>query len=117
MPLLDKVDLSRMRAQRLDCSECVAPIRQNYCRECDEFFHEGHFPGCSLLREEGEHVNHRTYRAWTSDKPWDREDVERAPTVLFVQALDLWWHGDEAAARWMMMDAVLLVSPFKREAP
>ncbi len=42
----------------VDCPECGQPTCQNYCRQCDEFYRNGHRSTCSQF---GEHSGHRIY--------------------------------------------------------
>jgi hypothetical protein len=59
MPLLDPADIIHMLdTPPIVCPECKRPTYQNYCRECDEFYHVGHANDCA---QHGEHSGHRIY--------------------------------------------------------
>jgi hypothetical protein len=61
MPRLDDNDLQRMWAvPPSECPACFRQLRRNYCRECDEFFEEGHGPDCPW-KTEHESEDHRRY--------------------------------------------------------
>ncbi len=66
MPSLGTYQLAHLRASpKRSCHECSSELTKNYCRECDEFFWEGHDDGCSQLNPATEgsddHHGHRTY--------------------------------------------------------
>ena len=61
MPLLDDQALKDLREQQktiYHCAECSAQLWQNYCRECDEMFRDGHYPTC---KNYDKHSEHRKY--------------------------------------------------------
>ena len=59
MPLLNKEEIERMLAQEgVFCHQCNRYTRKNYCRQCDEFFQEGHNPDCPGREN---HDGHRMY--------------------------------------------------------
>lgn len=61
MPRLDDHGLRYMWNQPpMVCSNCGNSLRFNYCRQCDEYFFEGHQPGCALTTEH-EQNQHRRY--------------------------------------------------------
>ena len=65
MPLLDETGLAALRRQQESavqnhCPNCTAQTWPNYCRQCDEFFTDGHLnvcPEATLHQKE----NHRRY--------------------------------------------------------
>jgi hypothetical protein len=60
MPLLSESDLRNLlNCTASICSTCQATVRKNYCRTCDEFFWQGHKPGCTST--DIEHLTHRKY--------------------------------------------------------
>ena len=64
MPLLDPEQIEELRnAPPTTCTKCHQQVRKNYCRQCDEFFQQGHTDGCSYVRPGGldAHIGHRTY--------------------------------------------------------
>lgn len=64
MPTLDDDQLARMRAKKPQrCTECKQVVRENYCRECDEFYEVGHLSSCSSMKgwPNNNHGDHRTY--------------------------------------------------------
>lgn len=54
-------EIESMRSFKRICTRCKKEIRKNYCRECDEFFEEGHGNDCPLAKLTKEHCGHRTY--------------------------------------------------------
>jgi predicted amidophosphoribosyltransferase len=64
MPSLTPEEQARMLGDERICNECGRRLSKNYCRQCDEFFNEGHASDCSQ-REQGmgntDHAGHRTY--------------------------------------------------------
>ena len=64
-PLLDGAQLADLRSRPPQkCSLCSQQTTANYCRECDEFFRQGHAPDCHMIAKPGEldnHAGHRTY--------------------------------------------------------
>lgn len=72
--LLNLDDILRMvTAEPVTCPECARETRQNYCRQCDEFFRVGHAPSCA---QHGEHAGHRIYPNF--------------PTLPFLSDLSEW---------------------------
>lgn len=66
MPLLSDEHLSDMRSRPPEtCHRCKRKIRQNYCRQCDEYFMDGHAADCPTMLKTGlssdDHRGHRTY--------------------------------------------------------
>lgn len=65
MPILNDEDLKDMRnSPSRKCYECGENLFQNYCKQCDEYFDEGHKSNCSRLTDpsfRNNHWNHRTY--------------------------------------------------------
>lgn len=46
------------------CPDCGNTTYKNYCRQCDEFFYEGHKHDCPRMKPGAyseDHVGHRTY--------------------------------------------------------
>lgn len=63
MPLLniDELEALQRRGTRV-CKICHQAVRQNYCRECDEYFEAGHAgSGVDDARCNNRHDRHRTY--------------------------------------------------------
>ncbi len=65
MPLLNEEHLSDMRSRPPEtCRRCKMETRQNYCRQCDEFFMDGHAADCPTMQPglaSNDHRGHRTY--------------------------------------------------------
>lgn len=65
MPLLSEEDLRHLRdTLPTTCLSCGETLRKNYCRQCDEFFSEGHKADCPDLNDpqwREDHRGHRTY--------------------------------------------------------
>jgi hypothetical protein len=62
--LLSRADLERMRSAPLQaCTRCKKFTTKNYCRQCDEFFWDGHAGSCS---DATQHDGHRTYREFSA---------------------------------------------------
>lgn len=64
MPTLDDEQLANMRDREpYECPQCQKIVHQNYCRQCDEFYTEGHAPDCPSMKGpySNDHVGHRTY--------------------------------------------------------
>ena len=63
-PSLDPEERERMLGDTQTCTECGRRTSKNYCRQCDEFFWDGHSEECSH-RYQGmgntDHAGHRTY--------------------------------------------------------
>jgi len=67
MPLLDDDMVAYLRAEQaqdaLDhklCDKCTAQLWKNYCRQCDEYFTDGHYETCAeATKYQSNH--HRTY--------------------------------------------------------
>ena len=59
MPLLNDEELEDMRNRPpRKCSECDQLLSQNYCRQCDEYYNEGHKSDCSRLTDPSFRNNH-----------------------------------------------------------
>lgn len=59
MPLLDRNQIQALwDAPFGECRSCQKKVRKNYCRECDEFFVDGHSEDCP---DREEHQDHRKY--------------------------------------------------------
>jgi len=65
MPILSGAQLAALRLRQEDaanenqrCDNCLAQIWPNYCRECDEFFMDGHYSVCAKASK---HQEHRRY--------------------------------------------------------
>jgi hypothetical protein len=96
MPALNETDIARMRDFRSTCPGCAATMRQNYCRECDEFFTFGHAPACSLKSDDdGAHLGHRTYlEELTSEEPPTRTGTPPRAVELSGQLI-AWGKDDQ----------------------
>jgi hypothetical protein len=84
MPSLDPEDRRRLLVEVHACHLCDQRLRRNYCRQCDEFFYEGHHadcPGCDT-----KHTGHRTYDLNTRAPSWIQDLVEDffPPSILRV---------------------------------
>jgi len=67
MPLLNDHDIVNLRAdqardatERKRCPHCEAHVWKNYCRQCDEFFTDGHYATCAEATQH-QVKNHRRY--------------------------------------------------------
>ncbi len=62
MPVLDEAGLRRLRQRQADemkiCQTCTAQVWPNYCRECDQWFEDGHWSACASYSA---HSRHRKY--------------------------------------------------------
>ena len=65
MPLLSRSDLERMERSVNKCLVCEQEIKEDYCRQDDEFFERGHAQGCGMDGFESKHYMHRSYRETT----------------------------------------------------
>ena len=83
MPLLDDEQLTQMRQLPGEvCRVCKRLIRKNYCRQCDEFYWQGHATGCEVFdRFDGEHQGHRTYDLDTGERINNHNEPPTARTV------------------------------------
>lgn len=67
MRMLNESEFREMKVTPPEtCPECGARLRKNYCRECGEFFWQGHTAYCPSLKGQGrehsdDHRGHRTY--------------------------------------------------------
>jgi len=52
-----------MKKNTHHCGECQQTVAKNYCRQCDEFFWQGHHVNCSTWenKDQWQHIGHRTY--------------------------------------------------------
>lgn len=60
MPILDDAALRDLRDQQKRigrCERCSAQTWKNYCRQCDEYFYDGHSEMCKRVL----HKAHRRY--------------------------------------------------------
>lgn len=65
MPSLSNEQQRQLKAEPpMKCHICGMVIRNNYCRECDEFFYEGHDPNCSWLNDPNNREDHRGHRTY-----------------------------------------------------
>lgn len=64
--LLTPCQLRFVRQQQpQECPSCHASILMNYCRDCDEFFDDGHHPACTGSSLHSSHRNYRTFSGTT----------------------------------------------------
>jgi hypothetical protein len=68
MPLLDQNGYRELRTRQAQeykvCDYCTAQVWRNYCRECDEFFEDGHYKTCpheTMRAVVLKHAGHRKY--------------------------------------------------------
>lgn len=64
MPSLTPGEQDQMLSGSDTCPECGNTVSKNYCRQCDEFFHEGHASYCPRMDPgpySEDHRGHRTY--------------------------------------------------------
>ncbi len=66
MPSLSEQQQEALKAREpRECPECFQVVRQNYCRQEDVFFEDGHKATCSTMAEgvpyNNNHNGHRTY--------------------------------------------------------
>lgn len=64
MPSLDPEEQAQLLGKEEKCHFCKQTVRKNYCRQCDEFFTEGHRAECETMVPGGysnNHSGHRTY--------------------------------------------------------
>ena len=60
--LLSRHEWERLQNQPQElCAACGEHLRKNYCRDCDEFFWEGHANTCRR-QSAPTHAFHRTYK-------------------------------------------------------
>lgn len=53
MPLLDKPEVERLlMTAPVWCPDCETWTRKNYCRRLDQFFWDGHAPGCEHYHDD-----------------------------------------------------------------
>ncbi len=65
MPLLNDEQLARMRGKPpKTCHCCKREVTENYCRQCDEFFTDGHAPDGPAMVSEFPSNNHRSHRTY-----------------------------------------------------
>lgn len=59
---LSRWQLDHLRSQAEEvCPQCHHPVRQNYCRDHDDFFDDGHAEACRLASEHGSHSTYRKF--------------------------------------------------------
>lgn len=59
-PSLDEEHRKDLLGKRGEwCLACRQELSRNYCRQCDEFFLEGHAADCPWIDQD--HPGHRTY--------------------------------------------------------
>lgn len=65
MPSLTPDQQAGMLGGESTCFACGETLVKNYCRQCDEFFGEGHKPDCPEMDKSKpyseNHRGHRTY--------------------------------------------------------
>lgn len=65
MSSLNDQDMKRMYQEEPSlCPFCGNTLHKNYCRECDEYFMQGHKPDCQEMKpglHSDNHTGHRTY--------------------------------------------------------
>ena len=84
MPSLDPKDREQLLVEVHLCHLCDQRIARNYCRQCDEFFYQGHDPDCPGC--DTKHDGHRTYARNTLVAPWVQDLVAEVfpPSILEV---------------------------------
>ena len=84
MPSLDREDRERLLVEVHLCDQCGQRIGRNYCRQCDEFFYQGHAADCPGI--DTKHDGHRTYARNTLVAPWVQDLVAEVipPSILRV---------------------------------
>jgi hypothetical protein len=64
VPSLTAGEQAQLLGGEHDCPDCGERTAKNYCRQCDEFFYEGHAADCPRMRPGAyseNHDGHRTY--------------------------------------------------------
>lgn len=64
MPSLTPDEQNRMLGRQETCRDCGQVVSKNYCRQCDEFYWEGHKQDCPRMAPgpfSQDHSGHRTY--------------------------------------------------------
>ena len=62
--LSDEQMTALVNSMPLRCSQCGEMTSRNYCRNCDQYFYQGHAPNCPQMEpgpHSHNHEGHRTY--------------------------------------------------------